>query len=45
MLDKGIYSIDNKLNLVGIEGKISLKSNHELNTENLEYHIKHIYLG
>lgn len=45
MLDKGIYTIDKELNLVGIKGKISLKNNHVLNTENLEYHISHIYLG
>lgn len=45
MLDKGIFSIDNDLNLVGLDGKITLKSNHELNRENLEYHFNHIYLG
>ena len=44
MLDKGLISIDSKLNLIGIEGRLNVKENHYLNEDCLEYHRSSIYI-
>jgi putative restriction endonuclease len=44
MFDKGAFSIDSDLNLIGLAGKIILNENHVINKENLEYHREHIQL-
>jgi len=39
MLDKGVYSIKDDLELIGgVSGKLFLKPSHKLNKENLKYH-------
>jgi len=38
MLDKGCFSIDDQLNLLGINGRLTIDTKHKLNVENLKYH-------
>ena len=43
MLDKGIISIDNNFNIIGIEGKLTVNKKHKINLNNLKYHFDYIY--
>lgn len=45
MLDKGVISIDNDLNLLGMNGSIKFHKNHSLETEDLQYHRETIFKG
>jgi putative restriction endonuclease len=45
MLDKGVFAIENNLQLIGIHGLLSLNENHKLDIENLEYHKEHIFIN
>ena len=38
MFDKNVFSINDDLSLLGIDGKITLKAGHDLNKEYLSYH-------
>ena len=41
MLDKGIFSIENNLKLIGIEGVLTMNKKHKLDKKNLAYHREH----
>ncbi len=45
MLDKGIFAIDNKFNLIGLKGELNIHPNHDIDLENLKYHLDHIYIN
>jgi len=43
MFDKGMFAIEEILNLIGIQGKLKVKPNHKLEKENLDYHKQHVF--
>ena len=45
MLDKGVFAIENNLNLIGLEGVLEMDESHLLDQENLEYHKDHIFIN
>lgn len=45
MLDKGVISIDTDLTLKGIDGVLTLREGHTLETGNLQYHQEHIFIN
>ena len=38
MFDKGVFCLDDKFNLIGIDGKLHLNSKHDISKEFLSYH-------
>jgi putative restriction endonuclease len=45
MFDKGMFTIDSKLNLIGIDGYSKLSSKHQIDLSNLKYHREHVYIN
>jgi putative restriction endonuclease len=45
MLDKGIFSINADLTLIGLGGRLSLHKEHKLAYDNLDYHRSQIYIN
>lgn len=43
LLDRGGLSIENDLTLIGIQGKLYVKENHEINRDYLAYHREHFF--
>lgn len=45
MFDKGAFTIDDDLSLIGISGELFVKNNHIIEKENLIYHREHIFIN
>lgn len=43
MLDKGVFSIEDNFNLIGLSGILNVASNHNIDLNNLNYHRTYIY--
>jgi len=43
MLDKGVFSIENNFNLIGLPGVLNVVPNHNIGLDNLDYHRRFIY--
>lgn len=45
MFDKGMFTINDDLKLVGIDGELTMHKKHSIETTNLKYHKSHVFIG